>query len=159
MSINRRHAFGANSAVHFAPASAFPGASGTRVHLGPRRLESGANWTAKFASLAQTLACRGSGIQTHAAVVTFFRRYCVEKRQTVNGARFLLGLAVGVLLALNTLLSVLPGGCVPLALRRIGVDPARASGAVKAGIFRTFFGPRTWLLLLWEANTVRRSGP
>jgi magnesium transporter len=41
-----------------------------------------------------------------------------------------LGLVVGVALALNTVLSVLLGGAVPLALRRMGVDPALASGPV-----------------------------
>ena len=39
-----------------------------------------------------------------------------------------LGLVVGAALALNTLLSVLLGGLVPLLLRRVGVDPALASG-------------------------------
>ena len=41
-----------------------------------------------------------------------------------------LGLVVGVALALNTMLSVLVGGCVPLLLRRINADPALASGPV-----------------------------
>ena len=41
-----------------------------------------------------------------------------------------LGLVVGGALALNTLLSVLLGGCVPLLLRRVGVDPALASGPI-----------------------------
>ncbi len=41
-----------------------------------------------------------------------------------------LGLVVGGALALNTLLSVLVGGCVPLVLRRVGADPALASGPV-----------------------------
>jgi magnesium transporter len=41
-----------------------------------------------------------------------------------------LGLVVGGALALNTLLAVSIGGTVPLLLRRIGVDPALASGPV-----------------------------
>lgn len=39
-----------------------------------------------------------------------------------------LGLVVGVALLLNTILAVIIGGCVPLALKRFGVDPALASG-------------------------------
>lgn len=41
-----------------------------------------------------------------------------------------LSLVVGTALALNTLLSVVLGGSVPLVLRRLGVDPALASGPV-----------------------------
>jgi magnesium transporter len=39
-----------------------------------------------------------------------------------------LGLVVGGALALNTILSVLLGGMVPLILKRFKVDPALASG-------------------------------
>lgn len=39
-----------------------------------------------------------------------------------------LGIVVGTALFLNTMLAVLIGGCVPLALKRFGVDPALASG-------------------------------
>jgi magnesium transporter len=41
-----------------------------------------------------------------------------------------LGLVVGVTLALNTLLAVSVGGTVPLMLKRVGVDPAVASGPI-----------------------------
>jgi magnesium transporter len=41
-----------------------------------------------------------------------------------------LGLVVGSALALNSLLSVLIGGSVPLVLRRMRVDPALASGPI-----------------------------
>lgn len=41
-----------------------------------------------------------------------------------------LGLVVGGALALNTLLSVLLGGCVPLLLKKFKVDPALASGPI-----------------------------
>jgi magnesium transporter len=41
-----------------------------------------------------------------------------------------LGLVVGAALALNTLVAVSIGGCVPLALKGMGVDPAVASGPV-----------------------------
>ncbi len=41
-----------------------------------------------------------------------------------------LGLVVGVTLALNTLIAVSIGGTVPLVLKRIGVDPAVASGPI-----------------------------
>ena len=37
---------------------------------------------------------------------------------------------VGVALALNTVLAVSLGGTVPLFLRRMGVDPAVASGPI-----------------------------
>lgn len=47
---NGRHAVGANSIDHFAPASAFPEAAGTRVHFGHLRLEPRENWAPKFAS-------------------------------------------------------------------------------------------------------------
>jgi len=39
-----------------------------------------------------------------------------------------LGIVVGTALFLNTILAVLIGGCVPLLLKRFGVDPALASG-------------------------------
>ena len=39
-----------------------------------------------------------------------------------------LGLVIGLALSLNTLLAVSIGGCVPLLLKRFGVDPAVASG-------------------------------
>lgn len=39
-----------------------------------------------------------------------------------------LGAVIGVALMLNTMLAVIIGGCVPLALKRFGVDPALASG-------------------------------
>ena len=39
-----------------------------------------------------------------------------------------LGVVVGTALLLNTILAVVIGGCVPLALKRFGVDPALASG-------------------------------
>ena len=39
-----------------------------------------------------------------------------------------LGLVVGAALALNTLVSVCIGGAVPLLVRRLGFDPALASG-------------------------------
>ena len=38
------------------------------------------------------------------------------------------GMVVGIALALNTLVAVLIGGSVPLFLRRLGIDPALASG-------------------------------
>jgi len=41
-----------------------------------------------------------------------------------------LGLVVGIALALNTILAVSLGGTVPLFLRRMGVDPAVASGPI-----------------------------
>jgi len=41
-----------------------------------------------------------------------------------------LGLVVGGALFLNTMLSVLLGGCVPLFLKRLKVDPALASGPI-----------------------------
>ena len=41
-----------------------------------------------------------------------------------------LGIVVGVALALNTLLAVMLGGALPLLLKRMGVDPALASGPV-----------------------------
>ena len=41
-----------------------------------------------------------------------------------------LGLVVAAALALNTIVSVLLGGLVPLALKRFGVDPALASGPI-----------------------------
>ncbi len=41
-----------------------------------------------------------------------------------------LGLVVGSALACNTVLSVLLGGMVPLLLKRLGVDPALASGPI-----------------------------
>jgi len=41
-----------------------------------------------------------------------------------------LGLVIGGSLALNTILSVLLGGCVPLLLKRFKVDPALASGPI-----------------------------
>ena len=41
-----------------------------------------------------------------------------------------LGLVVGVTLALNTLIAVSIGGTVPLLLKRMGVDPAVASGPI-----------------------------
>ena len=41
-----------------------------------------------------------------------------------------LGLVVGVTLALNTLIAVSIGGTVPLLLKRLGVDPAVASGPI-----------------------------
>jgi magnesium transporter len=39
-----------------------------------------------------------------------------------------LGLVIGLALATNTLIAVSIGGTVPLLLKRIGVDPAVASG-------------------------------
>ena len=39
-----------------------------------------------------------------------------------------LGAVIGVALMLNTMLAVVIGGCVPLILKRFGVDPALASG-------------------------------
>jgi magnesium transporter len=39
-----------------------------------------------------------------------------------------LGAVIGVALMLNTILAVMIGGCVPLVLKRFGVDPALASG-------------------------------
>jgi magnesium transporter len=41
-----------------------------------------------------------------------------------------LGLVVGATLALNTLIAVSVGGTVPLLLKRVGVDPAVASGPI-----------------------------
>jgi len=41
-----------------------------------------------------------------------------------------LGLVIGGSLALNTVLSALLGGCVPLLLKRLKVDPALASGPI-----------------------------
>jgi magnesium transporter len=41
-----------------------------------------------------------------------------------------LGLVVGVALALNTVIAVCVGGGVPLALKRMGRDPARAAGPI-----------------------------
>jgi magnesium transporter len=41
-----------------------------------------------------------------------------------------LGLVVGATLALNTLIAVSIGGTVPLLLKRLGVDPAVASGPI-----------------------------
>jgi magnesium transporter len=41
-----------------------------------------------------------------------------------------LGVVVGVTLALNTLIAVSVGGTVPLVLKRLGVDPAVASGPI-----------------------------
>jgi magnesium transporter len=42
----------------------------------------------------------------------------------------ILGLVVGVALMLNTLVAVSIGGTIPMILRRMGVDPALASGPV-----------------------------
>lgn len=39
-----------------------------------------------------------------------------------------LGIVVGAALLINTIVAVLIGGCVPLVLKRFGVDPALASG-------------------------------
>ena len=39
-----------------------------------------------------------------------------------------LGAVIGVALMINTMLAVVIGGCVPLVLKRFGVDPALASG-------------------------------
>ena len=41
-----------------------------------------------------------------------------------------LGLVVGVAMALNTIVAVLPGGVVPLLLKRLRFDPALASGPI-----------------------------
>jgi magnesium transporter len=41
-----------------------------------------------------------------------------------------LGLVVGIALMLNTLVAVSLGGCLPLLMRRIGMDPALASGPI-----------------------------
>lgn len=41
-----------------------------------------------------------------------------------------LGLVVGTALAINTMVAVSLGGTVPLVLKRIGVDPAVASGPI-----------------------------
>jgi magnesium transporter len=41
-----------------------------------------------------------------------------------------LGVVVGGALAINTLIAVSIGGCVPLLLKRVGVDPAVASGPI-----------------------------
>lgn len=41
-----------------------------------------------------------------------------------------LGLVIGGSLALNTILSVLLGGCVPLVLKRLKIDPALAAGPI-----------------------------
>ena len=41
-----------------------------------------------------------------------------------------LGLVVGGALFLNTVVSVLLGGCVPLFLKRLKVDPALAAGPI-----------------------------
>jgi magnesium transporter len=49
---------------------------------------------------------------------------------TVWDGNPVLGLVVGVTLALNTLIAVSVGGTVPLALKRMGVDPAVASGPI-----------------------------
>ena len=43
---------------------------------------------------------------------------------------FWLGVVIGGALALNTILSVLLGGCVPLLLKRLKIDPALASGPI-----------------------------
>jgi magnesium transporter len=45
-------------------------------------------------------------------------------------ANIWLGLVIGGSLALNTVLSALLGGCVPLLLKRLKVDPALASGPI-----------------------------
>ena len=41
-----------------------------------------------------------------------------------------LGVVVGAALALNTVVAVSIGGCVPLILKGLGVDPALASGPI-----------------------------
>jgi magnesium transporter len=41
-----------------------------------------------------------------------------------------LGLVVGIALATNSLLAVLLGGTLPLLLKRVGIDPAVASGPI-----------------------------
>jgi magnesium transporter len=41
-----------------------------------------------------------------------------------------LGAVVGIALCLNTIVAVSIGGVVPLALKRLGVDPAVASGPI-----------------------------
>ena len=41
-----------------------------------------------------------------------------------------LGLVVGATLALNTVIAVSLGGTIPLLLKRLGVDPAIASGPI-----------------------------
>lgn len=47
-----------------------------------------------------------------------------------NAGPFVFGAVVGVALAMNTLLSVSLGGLVPLGLKRMGIDPALASGPI-----------------------------
>ena len=42
----------------------------------------------------------------------------------------LLGVVVGIALAVNTLLAVCVGGAIPLLLRRMGVDPAVAAAPI-----------------------------
>ena len=42
----------------------------------------------------------------------------------------MLGLVVGIALALNAVISVCFGGVVPLLLKRVGLDPALASGPI-----------------------------
>ena len=42
----------------------------------------------------------------------------------------ILGIVVGAALALNTVVAVSIGGTVPLLLKRLGVDPALASGPI-----------------------------
>lgn len=42
----------------------------------------------------------------------------------------ILGIVVGVALALNTIVAVSIGGSVPLILKGLGVDPALASGPI-----------------------------
>ena len=57
-----------------------------------------------------------------------------------------LGLVVGAALAINTLIAVLIGGTLPLALKRIGVDPALASGPLLTTV--TDMSGFFWLLAL-----------
>lgn len=45
-----------------------------------------------------------------------------------------LGLVVGMALALNTMIAVSVGGVVPLVLKKLGLDPALASGPILTAI-------------------------
>lgn len=63
-----------------------------------------------------------------------------------------IGLVIGLALAANLLCAALAGVGVPLALKRLGIDPALAGGVVLMAItdvvgLAAFFGFGTWILL------------
>ena len=63
-----------------------------------------------------------------------------------------IGLVIALALSVNLLCAAVTGVCVPLALKRLGIDPALAGGVVLTTItdvvgLAAFFGFGTWILL------------